>query len=112
MSLATVKTLGRMEEGEVLMISKDLDGKWGAMEIMAPSLKSANNREKFTIVNIIIPFCGGKGLGEVGTGMPIAIGVRLEKDRARCIFRGIGGKSEGARGIGELQGRFGEEEGF
>ena len=44
--------------------------------------------------------------------MPVAIGVSLKEDCTRCKFGSIGSQGEWARGIGELEGRLGEEKGF
>ena len=74
--------LGRTEEHEVLMISEDLDRKWGTMQVVAPSLESVNNSQEFLIVDIIITFGGREGLEEVGAWMPVAISICLEKDSA------------------------------
>ena len=44
--------------------------------------------------------------------MPIAIGVSLEEDGARRVFRGIRGDHEGGREVGEVEDGFGEEKMF
>ena len=75
--LSTVKPLGRAEEGQVLMISKDLDGKWGTVEVMAPRFESTNNSEEFAIVDIIVSFCGRERLGEIRARMPVSISIGL-----------------------------------
>ena len=36
LGLTTVKGLGGTEVGEVLMVSEDLNGKWGSMEVVLP----------------------------------------------------------------------------
>ena len=42
--------------------------------------------------------------------MPIAVGVGLEEDGARCVFRGICGDSEGSGEVGEMENGFRKEE--
>ena len=44
--------------------------------------------------------------------MPIAVGVGLEEDGTRCVFRGVCGNSEGGGEVGEVKDGFGEEETF
>ena len=57
------------------MISKDLDGEGGTMEVMSPGLEGADDSQEFSVINVIVLFCRGKGLREVGTGVPFAIRV-------------------------------------
>ena len=52
------------------------------MEVMSPGFESMDNCQEFMVVDIIISFCWGKGLGKVQTGMPFAIRVGLEEDGA------------------------------
>ena len=47
------------------MISKNLDGERGAMEVMYLGFESMNNRQEFLIVDIVVLFCWGKGLRKV-----------------------------------------------
>ena len=75
--LAAVKALGRAEEGHVFMVSKDLNRKRGAMEIMTPCFESANDSKEFTIINIIVSFCRREPLGEVGARMPVPVSIGL-----------------------------------
>ena len=49
-----------MEEGKVFVISENLDGEWGAMEVVAPSFESTNDGEEFPIINIVLTLCGGE----------------------------------------------------
>ena len=44
--------------------------------------------------------------------MPIAVGVGLEEDGARCVFRGVSGNGEGGGEVREMKDGFGEEETF
>ena len=64
------------------MISENLDGERGAIEVMSSGFKSMDNRKEFVVIDIIISFCWGIGLGKVQTGMPFAIQVGLEEDGA------------------------------
>ena len=92
MCLLAVERLGLAEVGEVLVVGKDLHRERGAMEVMAPGLQGANDSEEFVIIDIVVTLSRGEGLREVGAGVPIAIGVGLEKDgatrlEARAVVR-------------------------
>ena len=94
------------------MIGKDLHGEGETMKIVAPRLQGTNDSEEFTVIDVVISFGGGEGLGEVGTGVPISVGISLEKDGARCIFGGVGGDSKGSGEIREAKDGFRKEEAF
>ena len=98
------------EVGKVFVVSEDLYGEGGAVEIMAPGLQGANDGEKFAVINIVIPFSGREGLRQVGTWVPVAVGVGLEEDGSRRMFRGIRGDGERGGEIWEVKDRFREEE--
>ena len=110
--LAAVERLGLAEIGKVLVVSEDLHQKGRAMKIVVPGFQGADNGKEFTVIDVIVPLGGGEGLREVGAWMPIAIGVGLEEDGARRVFRGVRGDREGGREVGEVEDGFGEEEMF
>ena len=62
------------------MIGKDLDGERGTVEVMSPGLEGTDDSQEFSVINVIVLFCWGKGLREVGTGVPFTVRVGLEKD--------------------------------
>ena len=55
------------------MISEDLDEEGGTVEVMSPGFEGTDDSQEFSVINIIVSFCWGEGLREVGTGMPFAI---------------------------------------
>ena len=77
------------------MISENLDGKGGTMEVMSSCFEGMDNSQEFTVIDVIIPFCQREELRKVGAGIPFAVQVSLEEDSTRHIFRCIGGNSEG-----------------
>ena len=87
--------MGLTEVGKVLMVGKDLYRERGTVEVVAPRFQGANNGEKFATIDIIVTLGGGEGLGEVGTRMPVAVGIGLKEDGARCVFGCVGGNGEG-----------------
>ena len=107
--LAAVERLGLAKVGKVLVIGEDLYQEGGAMQIVAPGFQGVDDSEEFAIIDIIVSFGGGEGLREVGAWMPIAIGVGLEEDGARRVFRGVHGDREGGREVGEVEDGFREE---
>ena len=78
--LATVEVLCLMEICQVLVIREDLDGEERSIEIMSPGFQGVDDRKEFLVIDVIISFCGDEQLGQIGTGMPITIGVGLEED--------------------------------
>jgi len=94
------------------VVGKDLDWEWGAMEVVSPGFKGTDDGEEFVVIDIVVSFCLRERLGEVGTGVPISIGVHLEEDSTRCVFRGIGSDGEGGGEIGEVKDGFLQEKGF
>ena len=102
--------MGLAKVGEIFVVGEDLYGKGGAMEVVAPGLQGANDGEEFSVIDIIVPFGRGEGLRQVGAGVPIAVGVGLEEDGARRMFRGVRGNSEGGGEIREVKDGLGEEE--
>ena len=100
--LSSVEVLGGTEVGEVFVVGEDLDWEGGSMEVVSPRFQGSDDGEEFSVVNVIVPFCWGERLGEVGTWVPFAIGVGLEKDSTRSIFRGVSGNGEGCSGVREV----------
>ena len=82
MGLVVVQHLRFAKVGQIFMVGENLDWERRAVEIMSPGFESTDNSEEFSVIDVIIPFCWGKGLGEVQAGMPFAVGVGLEEDSA------------------------------
>ena len=60
--LAAVKRLRLAEIGKVLVVSEDLYGEGRTMEIVAPRLQGADDGKEFTVIDVVVPFGGRKGL--------------------------------------------------
>ena len=69
-----------MEVHQVLVVHKDLDGEGRSMEIMSPGLQGADDGKEFLVIDVVVLFHWDEQLGEIGTGVSIAIGVSLEED--------------------------------
>ena len=110
--LSAVKRLGLTEVGKIFVVGEDLYRERGTMEVVSPRLQGANNGEKFAIIDIVVLFGGGERLRQVGTWMPVAVGVGLEEDGARRMFRGVCGDGEGGGEVREVKDGFREEEAF
>ena len=107
-----IERLGLAEISKVFVVGEDLYGEGGAVEIVAPGFQGANNGEKFAIIDIVIPFSGGKGLRQVGAWVPIAVGVGLEKDGARRMFGSVRGDGEGGGEVRKVKDGLRKEEAF
>ena len=84
-----VETLGGVEVGEVLMVIEDNSRKWGSLDVVSPGAESADDTEKFSIVNLIVSFGGGKGLENEGTRVPYIVNVVLVDNSTCCEEGGI-----------------------
>ena len=94
------------------MVGEDLHRKGRAMEVVAPRFQCANDSEEFAVVDVVIALGRGEGLREIGARVPVSVGVGLEEDSTRCMFRHISGYGERGREIGEVKDGFREEETF
>jgi hypothetical protein len=47
-------------------------------KIMPPCFQGTDNGEEFTIIDLVIPFSGVKGLREVSTGVICSVLISLE----------------------------------
>ena len=98
--MSAVERLGLAEVGKIFVVGEDLHREGGTMEVVTPRLQGVNDGEKFAIIDIVISFSGGEGLRQVGTWVPVAVGVGLEEDGARCMFGGVRGTAKGAERSG------------
>ena len=108
-----VDVLGLMEVYQVLVICEDLDREGGTMEIMSPGFQGVDDGKELSVIDVIIAFCWDERLGEVGAGVPIAIGVGLEEDGQRIVRvvrvevrmagEGIGSSKEVAWDVNDLE---------
>ena len=57
-----VEVLCLAEVGEVLVVGKDLNWKWGSTQIMVPSFQGVDHSKKFSVIDIIISFSWEKGI--------------------------------------------------
>ena len=59
------------------MVCEDLDYGRGTQKIMSPGVQGLHNCKEFPVMDVIVLFSGSEHLGEIGTGVPIPIGVFL-----------------------------------
>ena len=50
------------------------------MKVVSLGFESTDNSKEFAVINVVVSFCMGKRLGKIWTGMPLSIGIGLEKD--------------------------------
>ena len=55
------------------MISENLDGEGGTMEVVSPGFEGMDDCQEFSIIDIVILFCWREGLREVRARVPFAI---------------------------------------
>ena len=72
-----VEHLGLAEVGEVFVVHENLHWERGTMKVVAPRFQGTDDGEEFSVVDIVVAFGGGEQLREVGTGVPIPIGISL-----------------------------------
>ena len=94
------------------MISEDLDREGGPGEVLSPCLKGVEDGEKFSVIDVVVPFSGGERLREVGAWVPLAVWIGLEEYGSRSKLGGIGGYGKGGIGVRELEHGLGEEKSF
>ena len=76
-SLATREFAQIFEVGQVLMVSEDRDGMWGALQVLLPFTQSKDDSKKLPIVDVIVAFHCREGLGEVCTRVKVTGSIRL-----------------------------------
>ena len=54
--LTTIEVLCLTEIRQVLVVSEDLDGEGGAMEVMPPGLQGMDDCEELSVVDIVVAF--------------------------------------------------------
>ena len=72
-----VEHLGLAEVGEVFVVHENLHWERGTMKVVVPRFQGVDDGEEFLVVDIVVAFGGGEQLREVGTGVPIPIGISL-----------------------------------
>ena len=58
--MATVEVLDLTEVYEVLIVSENMYGAEGGMEVMPPGFQDMDDYEEFVIIDVIILFSGNK----------------------------------------------------
>ena len=71
--LSTIEGLGEIEVGEIFMVSEDLYRERGSVEVVSPRLQGTDDGKEFSVIDVIVTFCRGERLEEVGVGVPLAV---------------------------------------
>ena len=87
------------------MVSEDRNRVSGSLEVLFPFRQRKDDREEFTIIDIIVSFGQGEGLGEISSRMKVSGGVGLHKDCSCCKKRSIGHEGKGVRNIWDAEDR-------
>ena len=71
------------------MVGEKGDRVGSSLEIVAPLVKGVDNGEQLSIVNVIVAFGRGEGLGEISARVKISVTIPLHKhpptSKKRCI---------------------------
>ena len=95
LGLSAVEVLSLMEIHQVFLVSKDLYGKGGAMEVVSPRFQGTDDGKEFLVINVVVSFSRDEQLREIRTRMPVAVDIGLEEDGVRDILGCISGDSKG-----------------
>ena len=71
------------------MVCDHHDWMFSSCEVMLPFLQGLDDSEEFSIIDVIVLFCGGEGGRMVGTRMEISIRVLLYKYTSRGCKGGV-----------------------
>ena len=110
--LLMIEGMGGAEVSEIFMVSEDLYKERGPVKVVSPGLQGMDDGKEFSVIDVIVSFCQGERFGEVGTGVPLAVPVGLQKDGAGSILGGVGGDGEGCGEVQEVKDWFQQEQGF
>ena len=58
--LLTVEGLRGAEVGKVFVVSKDLNGKKGSVEVVSPGFQGTDDGKEFSVIDVIVSFCWGE----------------------------------------------------
>ena len=50
------------------------------MKVVSPGFEGMDNSKELMVINVVVLFCRGEGLGQIEAGMPFSIGVCLKED--------------------------------
>ena len=91
--LPPVQLLGRHEVLQVLVVRPDLTLMFHALNKVPPLLEGSDDCQHLLVVDLVVPFDGGQGLGEEGDQVPLFClprisgrGPHLSQSRS-CQFR-------------------------
>ena len=75
----------------------------GSLEVVAPMVKGVDNGKQLSIINIIVAFSRGEGLGEISARMKIPITIPLHKHSSTSKKRRVCHDDKWLLDIGEVQ---------
>ena len=84
------------------MVSKEGDRMVGSLEVVVPVVESVNYSEQLSIVDIIVTFSRGEGLGKIGTRMKVTVIIPLHENPSTSKEGRVHHDNEWALNIGEM----------
>jgi len=76
------------------VVGEDHCGERGSLEVVSPRFKGADYAHEFSVVYFIVSLCCIKGVGDVSTGVVVAVHVFLSYDCSGGELGGIGFNDE------------------
>ena len=85
------------------MVGKEGDRMVGSLEVVSPVVESMNYSEQFPIVDIVVSFSGGEGLGKIGARVKVTVIILLHEDPSTSEEGCVHHNNERVLDIGEMQ---------
>ena len=85
------------------MVGEKGDGMRSSLEVVAPMVKGVDNSKQLSIVNIVVAFGRGEGLGEVSARVKIPIVISLHKHPSTSKKRCVHHDDKRSLGVREVQ---------
>jgi len=81
------------------VVGEDHCGERGSLEVVSPCFKGVDYAHEFSVIYFIVSLCRIKGVGDVSTGVVVAVHVFLSYDCSGGELGGIGFNDEWFRRI-------------
>lgn len=84
--MLSVEVLGCSKVGQILVITQNLNFVWGSKEVVPPCFKELYDGKELSVVDVIILFGFGKGMGDVTARFLVSIVILLVEDCSGSEF--------------------------
>ena len=87
---------------QILMVGEEGDGVVGSLEVVAPVVEGVNSSKQLPIIDIVVMFSRGEGLGKIGTRMKVTVIISLHEDPSTSKEGRVRHDNKWASNIGEM----------